>query len=359
MKNEQPIAFFSSKIGEGNPLAVLAAQAQLQATGIPTVLKLADNPISRLAAWKQSLITGDEQKRLDYNANYDRVRTSLPAKVLGLLNLLELSAFIHRSKAKKLVLAQELPLALLADLELPLVSAILAKLEEIIILVPDVYSKNGALSTTVKLQNSGKNVTLAVWNKAAQERLQQHGIRHHLIKPWLIPDSAKPITSNQAPLSIIRPSGTGINPKYMGAIAAFLAQERPQQIGQHLLGSSVTTHYNRRGQKTATHHHSPHSLMKALITALRANPEVVFAYPSEMVQVITQFRQKGWQGKYYMFPERGLHEVENGIFAAIHGIGQALALVGNKFELKKDLKPVPINAINDLVGHQSLSQIIK
>lgn len=359
MKKEQIIGLFSTSIGEGNPLAVRAAQTHLRAAGEKTVLKLAHNPLTMLAAWKQGTVTADEESRVNYNQNYDQTRNSLPAKLLGLLNLFELTVFLKKTKATKLILAQELPLTLLAELELPIISAIIKQLEEIIILVPDVYPKKGAFATVQKLQNSGKNVTLAVWNTAAQERLQQAGVRHHLIKPWLIPEQIKPLSPYQAPVSMIRPSGTGVNPAYLVAITHFLDQKQPHRIGQHLLGSKDLTIHDRHNQKKATHHRLHHSLSDALIKALQMNPEIFFAYPSEMVQVITQFRQSGWNGKYFMFPERGLHEVENGIYAAMHGLGQALTFTENRLEVKKELKTVPTDPIDELVGHQPLNQVLR
>lgn len=358
MKKEPAIALFSANIGQGNPLATSTMEAELRASGLPTKLQIASNPLTWLVNRKQAQMTGDEFRRIQYNQNYEQTRGGWQAKLLGLVNLLQLSVFLRRSRANTLVLTQELPLTALDFFKSAAVAAILAQIREVILLVPDAYAKNSAAAIAKRLQARDINLRLAVWNQPAAKRLEQNHVAHHLIRPWLIPNQARPISPHLAPISTIRPSGTGLNPAYLQALPALLEQQQPHRIGHHLLGENSLTYFDKNGQTIAVHQRLFTSLQAALISVLRSNPEIIISYPSEMVQVITQFLQSGWKGRYLMLPQRGLHEIDNSLFATSHGLGQQLRFENNQLAIMEQCEAFTPKLTPELVGQRSLAQIL-
>lgn len=357
MPKENIITLATLGIGEGNKLSIQSAQRELSIAGVFNHSTVIKSPLTYMASRKQRKVTNKEEARHTYNQKYEKIRNGWPAKVLGLVSLMQLCAFLHETRANKLVLAQELPLSILADLELPLASAIIRQLDEIIILVPDVHAKPNALAAVKKLQAKKIPVKLGVWNSKALQQLEQAEIASYYLKPWLLGELPK-LPQNQAPMAVTRPSGTGVNKDYITALANLLKKINPNVIGQQVFSSQDLSQYDKKSKQTATHKNHFSSLDDMLVKMFSYNPELIFSYPSEMIQVLVQFYLAGWQGKHYSFPERGLHEVSNLDFAISLGLSQRLMFNKGIFRIDGESKAINLEEIKSLIGNQSLVQAL-
>lgn len=339
MSQEKLAALYSPLIGDGNPLAILTAQEHLQRADIRSHAKLARNPLTTLASWKQAQTTANEAKRKEYNQNYEQIRGSLAASLLGLVNLLQLSAFLQQTKSTDLILAQESPLLAMQKFNLPAVSAFIHGLRQISILVPDVYPKPGAI-TVAKQQ---PNVQLLVWNQSAYQKLHQQSINAQLIAPWLMSPDWQLGPKSQ--LSLVRPSGTGVNQAYLRALPRFL-----QSINSPTNKIEV---YDKKKTK---------SIVELYRQIVLANPEIIFSYPSEMIQFLVQLYLAGYAGEHCSFPHRGKHEELNLTFAKAFGISRGLNFDGQNLSYQRRrsgrARQAKIEQLNAEVGHKKLSTVI-
>lgn len=59
-----------------------------------------------------------------------------------------------------------------------------------------------------------------------------------------------------------------------------------------------------------------------------------------------------------MLPQRGLHEIDNSLFAISHGLGQQLRFENNQLAIMEQFKTFTPKLIPELVGQKSLAQIL-
>ncbi len=279
---------------------------------------------------------------------------------MGLLSLFQLAIFLQQSKANKLILTQELPLVALDQFNLPMINAIINQLDEILILATDVSPKPGAINV-VKNQQNQRNIKLITWNDQSFRELCAQNINAALVAPWLTTGTeAFPKQKSLAPMAIVRPSGTGMDENYPGAIAKFIATQNRNSIGYQVFKNQDLVQYDQVGKKTATHKNHFSSLNDLHAKMAAAFPEIFLSYPSEMVQFMAQLYAAGYDGQHFSFEERGLHEVNSLRFAAELGLSRGLKLKDGRLVLKEeDLNKKPnLEQLKAELGHVNLASLI-
>lgn len=335
-EKDKRVALATLNIGGGNRFSMESAKIALQKESIQTFPLVISNPLTIAASWRQSQVTFHEKAREKYNQTYEKTRNGLPAKIMGLISLFQLAAFLQESKANKLVLTQELPLVALNQFALPMINAIFDRLDEILVLATDVSPKPGAVSV-VKNQQKQRNIKIITWNNQSYQNLCTQNINAALVAPWLRPPTEDfPKKKTLAPMAIIRPSGTGMDENYPGAIAKFVGTQNQNSLGYQVFENRNLIQHNKNGKKTATHKNHFSSLNDLHAKMAAAFPEMILSYPSEMIQFMAQLYLSGYSGQHFSFEERGLHEVNNLRFAAELGLSRGLKLKDGQLILKEE-----------------------
>lgn len=359
-EKEKRAALATLNIGKGNLFSMDSVEIALQKQSIKTFPIAISNPLTSAASWRQGQVTHHEKSRENYNKNYEKTRDSLPAKIMGLLSLFQLAIFLQKSQVNKLILTQELPLVALDQFNLPIINAIFNKLDEILILATDVSPKPGA-ARVVKNQQSQRNIKSITWNNQSYQALRAQNINVALVAPWLITGTEVfPKHKKLAPMAIVRPSGTGMDKNYSGAIAKFIATQNKNNLGYQVFKNRDLVQYNRAGKKTALHKNHFSSLIDLHVKIAAAFPEIILSYPSEMIQFIAQLYAAGYNGQHFSFEERGLHEVKNLLFATELGLSQGLKIKDGQFILKEESpeKKLDLEKLKAELGQINIASLI-
>ncbi len=362
MSEKLHITLATLAVGEGNPLAQAAAAEQLQRAGHPVTQLVINNPLVRLAALVHRQMTMSETARQAYARNYETSRQNPVTQLIGLLALLQISHSVATHRSQTLILTQELPLTAyhaLEQLKYTSASAALAQLRQILLLIPDVEAKSTAIATLRQLKDK-LPVAALVWNKQAANSLRQHDIPYQPVAPWILPPHIHfDPHETPKPRAILRPSGSGIDPKHLAGVPKLVKQYSPTYLhGFDVFAQLGKQQHDRHGKKQLDLPSQFRSLPELCAAMLRANPQLLISYPSEMMQVIAQAISAGWRGEHYSLPPRGHHESSNLAWAAALGLTSAVTITGDQVVVRRPDAPINLDAVKNALNQPNLVQAI-
>lgn len=294
-------------VGHGNPLALKAILEFIDETD----LKMADyqevylDLSTPLIALMHRMMSMSHSLSKSYTPNSEVVRSSLPAKTISWLLARELIAKTNGqlSSQPDLVVVQEHQLIGLHKSELELFG-------HVYLFIPDVFPKESAKKLAKKL---GQRITVLVWNQQAYQELSDENINVELVPPVLYQGLVKEVEEEEnAPQVVIKSSGSGMPEKYWRALVGRLAKNS--------LSYRVCLPNQRIDSTSSFEYRDDEEAMLDLYRSLGQNTKAVVSYPSEMVMLMYEMKQRYPDVKWYCLPPRGRHELRNLEWAIEQGL---------------------------------------
>lgn len=292
-------------VADGNPSAAMALARQAQSLGREvdyvelTATSLAVNLF-------HGNMTSSPEAAREYTDRSEARRNSLPARAYALAGFLEF--VIRCPKGDRPIrwnVMQEHQLLGASPRLLRMLGV-----EDIRLAVPDVYPKVSARIAAQK--HPGTRVS--VWNSAAYEELQAGGIRTELCKPYLL-DSFRPDLEafwGSGVTVVAKTSGNGMPADWQQALVRSLT-ETDQAWRMHTTWGNIG-HDARREEPDRKER------IEAFYGDLGGATRAIIGYPSELVEVTCEMRERGADTWLITLPPRGAHEKRNLQFAQDHGL---------------------------------------
>jgi hypothetical protein len=322
----------SPDVGDGNPGTVIALGRLAQESGVEIEGVYNLSGTSRLVRqfFHRSMTSSPEQAE-DYTNNSEAKRAGLRAQVYAGMSFREFAYAIREDKIPD-------PIRWNSVQEHALLGArtgVLGKLgiEEVQLFVPDVYPKESAVLATMKHPQA----YLTVWNRPAFEDLSNMDIPARLAKPYLL-DAFRPETGTfeaEGVPVVAKSSGSGIPQAWENILLSSLAR-----TGQDWVLHTPASRTANSQHQWATAAREPR--LQSFCDDLGGNTRALIGYPSELVSVASELRERGVPIWMLTLPPRGLHEKLNLRFAIDHGLIRGeLAMSGaNHRPSFEDVEPI-------------------
>ncbi|MDQ5912860.1 MAG: hypothetical protein QG659_282 [Patescibacteria group bacterium] len=178
---------------------------------------------------------------------------------------------------------------------------------DIRVVVPDVFPKESAKHAV----RNTVGATFSVWNLEAQYELENEGFKVELHKPYHL-DGFRPQTpefySSGADV-VVKSSGNGMPREWENELKSALARSRSATWGFHTPRGKTSHNFEvmRRLAKPER--------VQNFYNDLGGNTKILIGYPSELVGVVCDMRERGVPIWMIALPPRGAHELRNLKFA--------------------------------------------
>lgn len=295
-------------VADGNPSAAWSIARQCRDFGgDPTTVLLTTTSVP--VNYFHRDISADHHEARYYTEHSETKRLDLKSRLYALACFGEFSVRLSLSKGHNLdipsrwTIVQEHQLLGASDMLIDSLG-----ITDIRVVVPDVFPKESA-------KHAVKNTvgaTFSVWNKAAQHELENEGFDVVLHKPYHL-DGFRPDTPEfyaEGKELVVKSSGNGMPKEWEDEIMAALAKSRITTWGIHTPRGKTSNKFEvkRRAPKLQR--------MQNFYDDLGGNTKVLIGYPSELVGVVCDMRQRGVPVWMICLPPRGAHELRNLQFAS-------------------------------------------
>ncbi|MEK9196070.1 MAG: hypothetical protein AAB914_01745 [Patescibacteria group bacterium] len=290
-------------VADGNPSTLMSLEQQALQAGIDPIsiyLRATSWPVNRFHA----NMTSDPNTAQSYTDESEAKRLGATAKIYSVASFVEftcrvaLSDEFERDTDKRWNVIQEHQL-------LGASPAILDKIgvRAIRLATPDVYPKESAIIAAQKLKE--KDITISVWNRTAQDYLNNLGISTELHKPYLLDGLLTEPTSFRAggKTVVMKSSGSGLPMTWFEKL----------QTGLLASGVDFATHIPISNSNRAER-------IRDFYSDLGGRTKLIIGYPSELVSVACDLQSRGSAVQMLTLPPRGAHEKRNLEFAMDNNI---------------------------------------
>ncbi len=175
--------------------------------------------------------------------------------------------------------------------------------------IPDVLPKQSA--TTILKEK--EVITPIVWNKTAYKELKKQGVKPILVAPFLPEGFVGQVDFKDKQLSrkiVVKSSGSGMPNEWVERLMGYSKRENIDM--EIWLPDQKITIANGQKNVEDLKGKSLEEYLKAFYQSLvDSPPEYLVSFPSEMVQVASWMRSRGWNGVFAALPPKGQHEIKN------------------------------------------------
>jgi hypothetical protein len=323
-------------IADGNPSTLLALETLTQREGVEfTALRL--NAVAAPARWFHEGVSADPERAATYVASSEAERAGLKGRVFGVAAAAE---FIARKKlnapeASHWDVVQELPLLAMSASVLRM-----AGVERVRLMVPDVFPKESGVAAIAKHRKIGR---FSTWNTDAANELHDQGFAVDLTHPYLLnafrPES--PLFAHEGVEIVMKTSGSG-------APDAWVA-ELQQSLDVHNVAYAIHTPQHRISPGKKQVYETFNTRIQAFYNDLGGKTKILIGYPSELVGVAAELRDRGVDCWMISLPPRGAHELRNRDFGFKHDIIHSGLLPGgargDNYELRREIRPADVHMV--------------
>ncbi len=294
-------------VADGNPATAMALARQLRAGGDePTeiYLSLTSIPVN----YFHRDISADHHEARYYTENSESKRLNLQSRLYAAACFGEFSMRLAVRKDHDLdrpsrwTIVQEHQLLGAPDMLIDSLG-----ITDVRVVVPDVFPKESAKHVV----KNTVGASFSVWNLEAQYELEAEGFEVALHKPYHL-DGWRPHTpefSSSGAEVVIKCSGNGMPQEWEHELKSVLAMSRSTTWGLHTPRGKTSHKFEVMRRLT-----KPERLQN-FYNDLGGNTKVLIGYPSELVGVVCDMRERGVPIWMIALPPRGAHELRNLLFA--------------------------------------------
>ncbi len=324
-------------IADGNPataqaLRNLAIEHEIAASELLTL------PITSLPAGLfHNRMTHDPSSAQDYTQGSEAKRVDAKARIFAALSFAEFALNAKR-------LDRQTPVRWNVIQEHQLLGAsrrVLSMLgiRDVRLVTPDVFPKESGI-----LAAQAKRAEVHVWNQEALKAAENAGVVARLIRPFLLEGHRPGDESfdNPGPAIVVKSSGSGMPERAKVELNNTLFNgDRDWVI------HSPRVLHGPEGSRIPPQ--DRFNRIQAFYGDLSSHTRVLIGYPSELVGVGFEMKQRGVPLWMLTFPPRGEHELKNLRFGLEHGLVYGeLELPGHESTDMPGLEIVPLNKINEI-----------
>lgn len=348
-------------IADGNPSTLLAIERLANDAGLDfTTHRL--QATSAFAQLFHQRMTSNPDRSKEYVDSSEKERAGWKGRAFGIAAATEFAvrcALVHDDTPLQWNVVQELPLR-----RLPSGAMRRLGIHEARLLTPDVYPKESGIDAV--LYHDKKLAHASVWNRDAYEELSDRQVPVVLHRPYLL-EGLRPMNEtfmDEGVSVVVKVSGSGAPKDWVFRLRDTLnAIDEPYAL--HSPSGRVVG-----GLATLPRAESFEERIEQFYNDLGGQTRLVVGYPSELVGVVCELRERGVPVWMLALPPRGAHELRNLEFALRHGIVFAeLDMTGLTREsslpglqlmplhqLQKALITPPPSLSKDLIGSRKLFQ---
>ncbi|MFO0971687.1 MAG: hypothetical protein U0520_05075 [Candidatus Saccharimonadales bacterium] len=295
-------------VADGNPATLLALDELARNDGLDfTALRL--STVSAPARFFHKGVSADPARAEHYVLSSEEERAGLKGRLFGTVAAAEFAVrhalFAHGATHWDVV--QELPLLTIHPLVLSLLGIKTARL-----MVPDVYPKESGVAAVEKHK---KMARFSVWNADAAAELQDRGFEVDFTQPYLLSSfrPEKDDFSSQGLEVIMKTSGSGAPEAWIEEIICNL-ERGGVQYAVH------TPEYRMTNGRKKIVYDDFNSRIKAFYDDLGGKTRMLIGYPTELVGVVCEMRERDVDCWMVTLPPRGAHELRNREFGFKHDV---------------------------------------
>lgn len=331
-------------IAEGNPATQISARLQAERNGID-VDAICLNIMGWAGSHMHAGMTKDPARAEKYSINSEEERLNFKAMVFSVACAGELTmrAWKEREVSDRFNFFQEHPLLGSPHELLDRLGA-----EQVRIFVPDVHPKESAVEA-LRRKISKRPAEFVVWNTEAEKALCDMGMPVSLKKPFML-DGFRPDLEEFAGTGsevVVKASGSGMPSNWeREIIAAFLSKPRSENAPSWAIHTQQTRIKENKVYPWLTEREWR---IRDFYQSLGGPTRLLVSFPTELVGVVSDMRERGVPTWMLAMPTRGAHEVRNLDFAIRNGLLLGYLGVG-RYEGMNTLDGLPVIKPEHLEG---------
>lgn len=296
-----------SDVADGNPSAAWSIARQLRdLNGDPTEILLTATSVP--VNYFHRDISADHHEARYYTEHSEVKRLDLKSRVYAAACFGEFSVRLALSKSHDLdlpsrwTIVQEHQLLGAPDMMIDSLG-----ITDIRVVVPDVFPKESAKHAV----RNTVGATFSVWNVEAHHELEVEDFEVELHRPYHL-DGFRPRTPEfftEGKELVIKSSGNGMPKEWENELTSTLARSRDTTWGLHTPRGKTSHKFEVMRMLTKAER------VQNFYNDLGGNTQILIGYPSELVSVVCDMRERGVPIWMIALPPRGAHELRNLQFA--------------------------------------------